>query len=60
MSRRGNSWLAYPIPLPNEDIVPLVEGAQVEGENSDADDEHVVQDETSEPSQATPALEERQ
>ena len=33
-----------PIPLPIEDIVPLVEGAQVEGEFSDADDGHVVQD----------------
>ena len=44
--------LSLPIPPLVEDIVPLVGSAQVEEESSDADDEHVVQDEASAPPQA--------
>ena len=49
--------MSLPIPPPFEDIVPLVDRAQMEEESSDTDDEHVVQDVASVPPQAIQALE---
>ena len=44
-----------PIPQPNEDIVPPVDGTHIEEDNSD-DHEHVIQDEDSEPPDVLQAL----
>ena len=46
--KKSTHLVGLPIPSPIEDMVPLVDGTHVEGENSGADEEHVIQDEASE------------
>ena len=57
--RKENTWSAYQSVERLKTFVPLVDGTHIEEESSDAD-EHVIQDEDSEPPQVVKALDGRQ